>query len=98
PLYYTLSLHDALPISAPWPRELAPPGAAAGRSAGAGARDDAGARGRDEAGRPCDQRVRLAGARADHRARLCAARGGAAGGVAPRSEEHTSELQSRENL
>src|SRR5690606_4799682 len=67
---------------APWPRELAPARAAAGRCAGACAGGAADARGGDEAGRAGDQRVRVARARADHRAGLRAARGGAAGGAA----------------
>src|SRR5690606_40071013 len=89
---YTLSLHDALPISA-------------GRESawGADARDHAGwpdpalrARHQDCAVRRPDRRGRGWHCPARLAAGPVACRHGAAPG--PRSEEHTSELQSRENL
>src|SRR5690606_40154723 len=70
---YPLSLHDALPISGPFPRSRRPgPGSTAGRWRG-----------------PC------AGW-----GWACSGTGGARSGGSGRrrSEEHTSELQSRENL
>src|SRR3712207_8701190 len=73
---YTLSLHDALPIS----------GGGAGGGGGTGARC-ARARPRADAGRP-----HRPGGR-----RLAAGRGDRPG-AAGRSEEHTSELQSRQYL
>src|SRR2546430_13650217 len=66
---YTLSLHDALPIS-PVRRAETPPS------------------------RRPDRARRRGGDRAAHRA----GRRGAASAPRPRSEEHTSELQSQSNL
>src|SRR5690606_41240568 len=95
---YALSLHDALPISPP----RGPPGTAGGSRAAPATRPAARRRG----GGP-----RAGGARSARRAGSWVApaprladqlpvgvvheRGAR---VAPRSEEHTSELQSRENL
>src|SRR5690606_41271003 len=80
---YTLSLHDALPI---YRRQCREPRA---RDAGREGREDAHRDGRirqdERTGALCDRRrvrAALAGAQGDAR----------------RSEEHTSELQSRENL
>src|SRR3712207_7588336 len=73
---YTLSLHDALPISDGPGRRAARPRRRAG-----GTRRRAGARARRHHGR----RVRGGG-------------GGRLGGAGVRSEEHTSELQSRQYL
>src|SRR5690349_23732045 len=70
---YTLSLHDALPISSRWPRSCAQEDGPGGVSSGTSAGGAAGA-----------ARATVSG---------CApiTRGG-------RSEEHTSELQSRRDL
>src|SRR5690606_41197649 len=81
---YPLSLHDALPICRPPAVRPAPPG------------------GRSSAPRPaprwCPDRRRRGGGRS--RRRSCAPRRPGSGSApgSPRSEEHTSELQSRENL
>src|SRR5690606_39772800 len=89
---YTLSLHDALPI---WGRASARPNLSASAR---GAGREAARRGAAAAARP------RGGARGDgDRAGRDAAAGlgGPPGGAADaggRSEEHTSELQSRENL
>src|SRR3712207_7010947 len=78
---YTLSLHDALPISrrggAPWP------GLFGGRCAGCLRAGSGGPGGDPHGGR----RVRSAEALGDQRP-----------GCVARSEEHTSELQSRQYL
>src|SRR5690606_40682673 len=78
---YTLSLHDALPISRARPRTRSasaePDGPSSARSSG---------RGRAIGSRARGARIR------------CRPAGPRSGGIAPRSEEHTSELQSRENL
>src|SRR3712207_7991284 len=69
---YTLSLHDALPISPPrWSRDRRPAGSTTSR----GTRT-----------RPAARGARTRG------------RAGCAGRSPPRSEEHTSELQSRQYL
>src|SRR5690606_41348111 len=87
---HTLSLHDALPIS-PTTDEAAAAAADAGRPRRHGddgrARRVAAAPRRVEGGaaRPVSRQRGAAGARSRSAAR-------------PRSEEHTSELQSRENL
>src|SRR5690606_42006453 len=78
PETYTLSLHDALPISGNRPASRRP-------------------------GRPAGARAGRAGGGAPPRAGGRRGRGGevtswAFGEVRGRSEEHTSELQSRENL
>src|SRR5689334_25057539 len=82
---YTLSLHDALPISAP-------PRAAAGRPRRRRRQAPAGAR-------PAHARgPRRAGARARHGRRGRAGSAAWRAGPSRRSEEHTSELQSQFHL
>src|SRR5690606_41884759 len=76
---YTLSLHDALPISH-----------RADRIAGGGLRRPL--------RRPVADGRRAPGAAAAQRQRLARPPGAAGAPGAGRSEEHTSELQSRENL
>src|SRR5690606_41365306 len=85
----TLSLHDALPISGDGGREGEGPDEAGG----------AGGHHRDRGGdRPCrGDRVRLAPAAGDE-PRRSGFRGVDGDADDRRSEEHTSELQSRENL
>src|SRR5207302_6250303 len=94
---YTLSLHDALPI---YPRRRgAPeehPGAARPSRRSPSAGGDSGPRpfrggGRETECREVDLHQRAGGGRARHRERE-------ARDDPRRSEEHTSELQSRENL
>src|SRR5439155_22126797 len=83
---YTLSLHDALPIS--HRRESERPAAA-----------HAGERRRDPGGARRGVAAVRGGARAGRRGRARAPRAaGPAGAAAGRSEEHTSELQSRGHL
>src|SRR5439155_19575569 len=85
---YTLSLHDALPI---WNR-------------GSRQRGDLGFPARRAGARPAgraSRRTRPEGVRARRPAvgrRIRGDRARPAGGLAPRSEEHTSELQSRGHL
>src|SRR5690606_39277565 len=86
-----LSLHDALPISSAWPARTSRPAARLfSRQHGAGRGRPLGPAHR-HFNRP-DRAVH------DSRRRGLGGRGGPRFHVAGRSEEHTSELQSRENL
>src|SRR3712207_8259532 len=87
PEIYTLSLHDALPISSARRRARGSSGSAAARSA---------ARARAAAATPPASRRATARARAGTRAAPSRRTGCACG--RGRSEEHTSELQSRQYL
>src|SRR5690606_40343029 len=86
----TLSLHDALPISRSWTsprrRSRLRPGPGRDASATRPARADAAIAARRPGAYRAPARVLVAGRLHRRTAR------------APRSEEHTSELQSRENL
>src|SRR5690606_42099674 len=97
-LIYTRSLHDALPISPSdhRGRTLAPPTAAA--SPGPPGSESGGRRHRRPSAGPSEDEVR--GTRRRAKADCEHERPRTAGGArkSRRSEEHTSELQSRENL
>src|SRR5690606_41199226 len=88
---YPLSLHDALPIFARRVLALARPGGGEGGGGGQGG-DPGGERDREPGGTTRIEDVEQRGG--DQQA--CAQQ--AEHGLALRSEEHTSELQSRENL
>src|SRR5690606_41628876 len=93
PETYALSLHDALPISAV---RLGRPASFRVPARGGGGRGVGAARGRRHPGA-----LPAAVAAGTHRAaeaRHARSPAATAAGRAPRSEEHTSELQSRENL